>query len=366
MDDRHLRCRTADLAIGFAAKTQRATEARGPRFSVIIPLAPGRETRGLELLRRLRFPADRYEVVADVGPNASRNRNRSIARSSGAILAFTDDDCVVHSQWLARAQAFFEAHPGYDVVGGPQLTSRSDGFLARACGYVLTSPFGTWRTNCRFKRRQPSLAATELALTSANLFIRRRAFERHGPFDTRLWPNEETELLGRIALAGGKMAYDPGIVVFHKRRKTLAAWARQCFLYGTGRARQTRISGTLTARIGVIVPCTFLAYLALLPVLAAVHGLFWFPLALYGAANLAATAQASWASDDPRAALVLPLLFPVVHLSYALGFLVEAGRLWILRRGLREVGDDAPCTGAVPIRTEETATGPRLAVGGPR
>jgi hypothetical protein len=307
-----------------------------PRFSVIVPIGPARSAPVLASLAQLRFPAESYEVLVERGPSPSANRNRAIARASGDVLAFVDDDCLVDPDWLGRAAAFLDAHPEYDVVGGPQLTPPSDGVLARASGHVLASRLGAWRMSRRYRRARLDLRATETVLSSANLFVRRAALGRSGLFDPRLWPNEETELLHRIAAAGGRIAYDPGVFVLHHRRPSLGAFARQCFRYGAGRARQTRLTGTRPGA-GVVIPLAFLLYLVLLPVLSAAEPMAALPLGVYaGLVGLWSIATAIRTRDFAILGALPPAVL-TIHVSYPAGFLVESLRLW-LGGDLDEIG----------------------------
>jgi GT2 family glycosyltransferase len=295
---------------------------------VIVPIAPGRTPLVVHSLGRL-SGTHAYEVLTEVGTNPSRNRNTGVERARAAILAFTDDDCEVTPDWLARAAAFFAVHPGFDAVGGPQLTASGDGPIARAAGHALASRFGTCRLSRRFRQSRLRLGATQFDLSSANLFVTRRAFERWGPFDECLWPNEETALLRRIEAAGGRIAYDPSIVVRHKRRDTLRGFARQCFGYGRGRARQSRLERSGEPTIEQTIPAVFLLYLLLLPLLASWSTAAWVPLAAWIAA--AGVVSARVARADPRAALVLPAALLALHVAYPAGIACEA--LLARRRG---------------------------------
>ncbi len=291
-------------------------------FSVIVPIAPDRSPVVLASLRALDAADAPHEVLTQIGPNPSRNRNQSIARGRGDVLAFTDDDCVVAPDWLARAAAFFREHPEYDAVGGPQLTADVEEPIGRAAGHALASWFGAHRGWRRFRRAPFALASCEHELSSANLFVTRRAFERWGPFDERLWPNEETALLRRIESGGGRIAYDPSIVVFHKRRGSLGALARQCFGYGRGRARQSFIEGVSRPGVAQAVPALFLLYLVLLPLLVAWSPAAMLPLAVYGTIAMTLAVATAIRHADV-AAVAMPLAFLAIHSGYAAGFVLE-------------------------------------------
>lgn len=298
-----------------------------PDFSVIVPVAPGREPLVLESLRRLDGGDTRREVLTQAGPNPSRNRNQRVRVARADVLAFTDDDCRVAPDWLTSAAAFFRAHPDYDVVGGPQLNTGDEGVLGRASGYALGSWFGTYRQCRRYRCAPLDLAATQCDLTSANLFVTRRAFDTWGPFDERLWPNEETALLRRIEAGGGRIAYDPSILVFHKRRASLRALARQCFGYGRGRARQASLEGERMPGVSQMVPSVFLLYLLLLPLLASLSTAALVPLAGYLVVSLLISISTAAVEADPAAAALMPLTFLVIHAAYPAGFLLERARI---------------------------------------
>jgi succinoglycan biosynthesis protein ExoA len=324
-----------------------------PDFSVIVPVAPGRAPLVLESLRHVDPNVDgaTYEVLTQAGPNPSRNRNQRAHQASADVLAFTDDDCRVAPDWLSSAAAFFRDHPEYDAVGGPQLNGGDEGALGRASGHALASWFGTYRQCRRYRRAALDLAATQCDLTSANLFVTRRAFDAWGPFDERLWPNEETALLRRIELAGGKIAYDPAIVVFHKRRPSLRALARQCFGYGRGRARQASIEGARIPGISQLVPCLFLFYLALLPFfLVSTSLLALGPLAIYAAVTVAVSARTGVVEGDAPVAGLMPFAFLTIHAAYPAGFLFESLRIAIADPELASPADGAQASRPIAAR----------------
>jgi O-antigen biosynthesis protein len=60
------------------------------------------------------FPNVHYLYQANRGPAAARNQG--IAAATGDIIAFTDDDCLPPSDWLARLAEGYSRYP--DAAGG--------------------------------------------------------------------------------------------------------------------------------------------------------------------------------------------------------------------------------------------------------
>jgi succinoglycan biosynthesis protein ExoA len=114
---------------------------------------------------------------------------------------------------------------------------------------------------------------------------------------------------------GGKLLYDPDLMVYRRPRPTFRAFRRMLFNYGRGRAEQVRLHPTLRSAPN-FVPPLFCVYLVLLPIL---PWICWWPLAIYGTAVLV------------QALAVTPLKklhwFPAIaglicvsHIFYGLGF----------------------------------------------
>lgn len=287
-----------------------------PRFSFIIPVKPGAPVKALEGLRQLEDGEYPYELLIAEGTNPSRQRNLAAQQARGDVLYFLDDDSLVNADCPALCARAL-ADPAVAVVGGPSLTPASDSGLQRLLGLALSSPFGAGGMRNRYRASGSPRETTERELILCNLAIRRDAFFAAGGFDERLYPNEENELLDRIAASGRRLVHLPSMSVRRSQRPSLSAFGRQMFSYGRGRARQTLIAGPRSALS--FMPPAFVAYLALLPLLPATP--FWrLPLAAYILLDLLFTAAALVSSRRPAAASLL-LLFPLMHCCNGIGLL---------------------------------------------
>ena len=98
---------------------------------------------------------------------------------------------------LMENERFFENNRDIDIIGGPQLTPKTDGWFARVSGYALESYFGTSKMSKRYKVGKLDLNADENSLTSANCFARRSVFKKIDSFNVKLYPGEDPEFFAR-------------------------------------------------------------------------------------------------------------------------------------------------------------------------
>jgi len=315
-------------------------------FSIIIPVKPGGAVRALELLRgTVDYPPERFEVLVAEGCQPSRQRNLAAAEARGAILYFLDDDSLTSSGFLRRAAQHF-ADPAVAVVGGPSLTPETDSLFQRAAGIALASPLGGGGARNRYRRTGSARATSERELILCNLAFRREIFLSMGGLDERLYPNEENELLDRIAKGGLGLRHDPELAVQRSQRPTLRAFSRQFFGYGRGRGEQTRIAGVRS--VIDFLPSLFLIYLLALPLLPWRAALF--PLGVYGLAVFVSSLTGAGEKRLIPAISWLMILYPALHLCYGFGFL----RGLLAPRFARRGGSVATVT----LRREKTLGAP--------
>jgi glycosyltransferase involved in cell wall biosynthesis len=146
------------------------------------------------LSRTSRVPI-RYLSVPRAGPAAARNRGWRTAR--GEIIAFTDDDTIPDTRWLAEGARSFEA--GADVVSGRVIVPLSD------------APTDSDRNVQGLERA---------TLATCNAFCRRSLLESTGGFDARFTRayREDSDLEFTLRKAGARVEHSPFAVVVHPPR----------------------------------------------------------------------------------------------------------------------------------------------------
>jgi cellulose synthase/poly-beta-1,6-N-acetylglucosamine synthase-like glycosyltransferase len=281
--------------------------------SIIIPVKPGGEVSARASIGTLDYPESAFEVMVAEGTAPSRQRNAAVAEASGEIVYFLDDDSRVSPDALNRLSVHFE-DPRVAVVGGPSLTPENDTSLQQAIGVVISSPFGGAGVRNRYRRHGVVRSCGQNELILCNLAFRASILKEFGGFDERLYPNEENELLDRLAAGGYRLLHDPDLAVERSQRPSYGAFARQMLGYGRGRGEQTRLAGLVSPLyLAPLLPLGWLLLVPFLPVMLALLPVVLYSSAVLGAA-LAHGARTSW-----RSVPLLCLLFATLHLLYGLG-----------------------------------------------
>lgn len=253
------------------------------------------------------------------GPALKRDRGGRAA--AGAILAFIDDDAYPGPDWLDRAVAIFE-DPEVVAVGGPGVTPPSDGILAQGSGLVYGSRLGGG--NYRY-RVQPEEARWVDDYPSMNFLVRSEAFAQAGGFDTHFYPGEDTKLCLALLKNGGKIRYDPKVLVYHHRRPLFAPHLRQIVQYGVHRGHFARKYPQTSLRISYVLPAVWVLGLIAGPLLFRGVAPLWFlyqlVVAVYGATLLATFLGIAGRTGRPILAAVSVLGIVATHAVYGVGFI---------------------------------------------
>jgi GT2 family glycosyltransferase len=217
------------------------TAAAAPEISVVIPVRNGEQSLPalLESLAAQTLERSRFEVV--VVDNASTDRTAEVARSHGAIVvhepkpnrsgarnagaraaradlfAFTDADCEADPGWL---EALRSCHDRAPLVAGDVKVSTGQ----------PPNPVERFESLWRFGQEhwvKDGWAAT------ANLFVRREAFEAVGGFDTG-WRHigEDVDFCLRAARAGFSLGWCGEAVVSHYAEDELWSMLKRAFFHG--------------------------------------------------------------------------------------------------------------------------------------
>jgi glycosyltransferase involved in cell wall biosynthesis len=153
----------------------------------------------------------RFRHVRTKTRGASNARNLGIAVSIAPVIAFTDDDCRVASDWIQRIEEIFARDAAADIVFGRVTIPRE--LAARGVGADFEPH------EREYLERIP--AAHVAWGIGANMSVRRTLFDGVGTFDPLLGPGalffagEECDLMMRALARGRKVVNAAEVAVSH-------------------------------------------------------------------------------------------------------------------------------------------------------
>jgi len=259
--------------------------------------------------------------VIPTGPLGPAHKRDIGARAAkGEILAFIDDDAYPAADWLSRATDLFD-NPEIVAVGGPGVTPLSDGLLEQGSGWVYSS----WLGGGGYRYRVvPQQARWVDDFPSMNFLVRSDAFFRAGGFDTHFYPGEDTKLCLALIQDGGKIRYDPNVLVYHHRRPLFWPHLRQILQYGIHRGHFARKYPRTSLRVSYFLPSVWIMGLIVGPLLLQGLGPLWLlyriVVALYGAALIVTFLDILIRARQPALSLLAVAGIVLTHFVYGVGF----------------------------------------------
>jgi len=226
---------------------------RRPRVTVVVPTRNCKDTivKLLHSLRKLDYP--NYEVLivdsstdgtdkickeyrfkvilfsSQVTVDTNIKRNIGIKNASGDIIAFTDGDCEVPSNWLSEIASTFAKFPNVDIVGGSVHTIPHS-FAEYYADEALISILPKYTYPVLIRKSSTGIRYP----VCCNIAFRRSIFEQN-KFNEN-WGHgwDEIELLCQLTNQGHLIYINPKIIVHHHHRSSLTKLLQQVYHYGVG------------------------------------------------------------------------------------------------------------------------------------
>lgn len=188
--------------------------------------------------------SDRLQVIyawqKNAGPAVARNRGAILAQ--GQWLYFLDSDCILPSDFLERIARVLARPMAPTCFGTRDEAHPFFTPLQKAISFAMTSVLTTGGIRGGTQGRNK---AKTFYPRSYSMGISRGMFNNLGGFADMRY-GEDVDLSMRVAEAGGRLELITSTYVFHKRRTTLAAFAKQTFCSGVARIDlTTRHPGSL-------------------------------------------------------------------------------------------------------------------------
>ncbi|WP_207910190.1 glycosyltransferase family 2 protein [Anseongella ginsenosidimutans] len=207
-----------------------------PAEIIVVDNAP--EDRSTEQLAA-RYPAVRYHPEPRPGLDIARNTGARLARQP--LVAYVDDDVLVHPEWTYRVWEVFQ-DPDIAAMTGLVIASALD-----TESQLIFEKFWSFNRGYRDKLFDTFFIQQNLRGgppvweigAGANMAFRKMVLEKVGYFDERLdvgaaGCSGDSEIWFRILSAGMRILYTPRAVVYHEHRGELRALRKQLFYYMRG------------------------------------------------------------------------------------------------------------------------------------
>jgi glycosyltransferase involved in cell wall biosynthesis len=173
------------------------------------------------------------EIASDYGFRLIDTENRGLASArnagleaaTGEIVAYMDSDARPDPQWLSHLAISFmrSQHVG---IGGPNIPPEGDGQLAECVGQAPGGPTHV-------------LLSDRLAehIPGCNMAFRKESLDAIGGFDPQFRiAGDDVDICWQLQNQGGTIGYSAGAVVWHHRRNSIKAYAKQQYEYGKAEA----------------------------------------------------------------------------------------------------------------------------------
>ena len=238
-----------------------------PSVTVLIAARPGQaEIKAVAASRALDYPADKLEIIVARGKQPSAQRNAALKAARGDLIYFLDDDSAPEPGKPAARGGPFQRPEGADGRGAEPLPARGAPAGTGLCAGAgeLAGVWAEPRPLCGGGQGARDEREGTHPLQPAG--PPPGACSSLGGFNEALYPNEENALMDELQKRGGKLIYDPQLLVHRRPRSSLKSFARMLMTYGRGRAEQFRLHPTPGSALN-FVPPLFCLYLLALPFL---------------------------------------------------------------------------------------------------
>lgn len=292
-------------------------------FEVILALGPSKDKTN-DVAKELAKDS-RVKLIDNPSGKTASALNQAIKNSRFDIIVRLDGHAIVDKYYLDNAvSTLLESNA--DNVGGLMQAEGISNF-EKSVAAAMTSKFGVGNAPFHVGGSPGEVDTVYLGT------FRKSALERVGYFDDSFVRAQDWELNYRIRKTGGKIWFNPKLVVSYRPRPNLKALAKQYFEYGQWRKQVTKkypetislrylappitVTGLLTGVIFILLniftQISFfnIGWLAIFSYLAVLILAF---ITIKGKISL-------------KSRLLLFLVLPTMHLSWGVGFLKPTKRL---------------------------------------
>jgi len=145
--------------------------------------------------------------------NVSKGKNLGITKIHGDIIAFTDDDCIVHHLWIQEIVSFYKKNKEIDCMFGKTLPYNNKTHYNQFCPSTFTkkkyveihTPKIHWK----------SIGIGNNMSFRSTIFLNSSQFKEWLGYGTFGGPSEDAEITLRLLIQKHNLVYNPKAIVYH-------------------------------------------------------------------------------------------------------------------------------------------------------
>lgn len=287
------------------------------RIAIELFLIDGGSTDGtINLIKDWQFKYPFIHQIDNPKKYANFAFNVAYPGSRGKYVAFIGAHAEYPPNYFESGKKYLDANE-CDIVGGP-LIQKGRSVRGKAIAFAMSSRLGVGNTEFRTSQEKQFVDSVAFAM------YKREIFDVVGLLDEELIRNQDDELHYRMNAAGYRILMVPEMKCVYYVRETLSGLFKQYFQYGLFKPLVLK-----KVRSGIkmrhLIPAGFVIYLLLLPLswlfmdkLALVPLLTYMVLLFYTAIG---------SNLKIKSKTYLLLVYPVLHISYGIGFLFGLRKL---------------------------------------
>ncbi len=302
-------------------------------YEEVILISPKANEDKAEMISKLK---NRFPIVKDVTSlhnNLVSDYNQGVKESSGDLLFILETRALYPSTYLVDMVKYANEYDADKLAGVLVPKATNSTLIAESIAASLMSFFVVGNTQYRLIAEQNR----EFSALHTGVY-KKSVFDNWGLFDERLPYLSEDDLNGRIEAKGGKMYLIPSLEIAYNSPITLTQiihfFQNQAYYKPYVNAK-LGVSASLRQVAPSIGLMFFLITGTASPINPLMLFLFLFGAMIYLFADIWESFGIGIAKDKARLTTVLLFLFPIIQMSYGLGFLKGWIDITILKKTLK-------------------------------
>ncbi|WP_138206587.1 glycosyltransferase family 2 protein [Haloimpatiens lingqiaonensis] len=264
-------------------------------------------------------------LIENYGITAPKGMNIGIKNSKAHVVIIFGAHAYADRDFIKNNIELLNKNKDVGCAGGP-IETINFSHKGRGIALAMSSPFGVG--NALFRYAKEEMYVDTVAFGA----YKRSVLDKIGYFDDELVRNQDDEINYRVIKNGYKILLSPRVKSYYYSRDSLKKLWRQYFQYGFWKVKVMQKHGK-TASIRHLVPMSFV----LTNILGILFGFFFRSIRILWLIEVVAYIlfdiifSIKVTKKETKTLKYVPIIFPILHISYGLGFLEGLNAFYIFK-----------------------------------